>query len=345
MTAFLGAIGITAASAITVAMFTLRVALATRGRRLFAAGVAGVEAILFAIVLTGLVTNLGDPLRLGAYAVGVAGGTMLGLVVDARLNAGQCEVRVIVAGDGGLLLRRLHTAGWPATSTPAVGLSGRATSVIVTVDERRVPALMATLDGVDPAPFVSVAPLRDARPVRLPAGFVQVTGGRTWRSDRRQRSMEAHPAGGRARSVASHAEPVATDLMSATSAPGLLAGDPGIALRDLRLASAELGEALAATEPHGAIALAVAAWLGDVAVQLGRDLSSLPATPILLARGHAVVARSLFGVDEVADAPALAARARGLVDVLRSGLPTGPAGRRPADRRRPPGRRSGGRRS
>lgn len=174
MNTLISALAITVAAAITVALWTLRVALAARGSRAASAAIAGVEAVLFAVVFTGLVTNLGDPVRLTAYAVGMAGGTLLGLLVDERFSSGQSEVRLIVPGDGDGLTARLHAAGWPATSTPATGPSGRATSVLVTVDNRRVTDLLAVVDGADPEPFVTVGRLRSARPVSLSSGFIQV---------------------------------------------------------------------------------------------------------------------------------------------------------------------------
>jgi uncharacterized protein YebE (UPF0316 family) len=170
----LGALAVAGAAALSVALWTFRVALAGRGRRLLSALVAGVEALLFVLVFTGLVANLGDPLKLAAYAVGVACGTLLGILADERLTAGNSEVRLVVPGDGATLVERLHRAGWPATWMAGMGPEGPATSAFVVVEDRRVPELLALLDGLDLAPFVTVERLRQTRPVPLPAGFVQV---------------------------------------------------------------------------------------------------------------------------------------------------------------------------
>jgi uncharacterized protein YebE (UPF0316 family) len=170
----LGVVVVAGAAALTVGLWTFRVALAGRGRRLLSALVAGVEALLFVLVFTGLVANLGDPLRLAAYAVGVACGTLLGIVADERLTAGNSEVRLVVPGDGAAAVERLHRAGWPATWMAGRGPEGPATSAFVVVEDRRVPELLALLEELDLRPFVTVERLRQARPVPLPAGFVQV---------------------------------------------------------------------------------------------------------------------------------------------------------------------------
>jgi uncharacterized protein YebE (UPF0316 family) len=170
----LGAVGVAGAAALTVGLWTFRVALAGRGRRLLSALVAGVEALLFVLVFTGLVANLGDPLRLAAYSVGVACGTLLGILADERLTAGNSEVRMIVPGDGSAAIERLHRAGWPATWMAGMGPEGPATSAFVVVEDRRVAELLALLEELDLRPFVTVERLRQTRPVPLPAGFVQV---------------------------------------------------------------------------------------------------------------------------------------------------------------------------
>jgi hypothetical protein len=66
----------------SVGLWTLRVAFAARGRKVLGAGTAAVEAVVFAIAFSNLAANLNSPVRVLGYAVGVAGGTLLGLAVD-----------------------------------------------------------------------------------------------------------------------------------------------------------------------------------------------------------------------------------------------------------------------
>jgi uncharacterized protein YebE (UPF0316 family) len=192
METLLGALAVGGAAALTIGLWTFRVALAGRGRRLLSAAIAGVEAVLFVLVFTGLVAHLGDPVRLAAYALGVAGGTLLGLLADDRLSAGNSEIRMVVPGDGGVMIERLHRAGWPATWNAGMGPEGPTTSAFVVVDDKRVPALLATLEGIAPRPFVTVERLRETRPVPLPTGFVQVGDRRT---GRRGTLLRARPGG------------------------------------------------------------------------------------------------------------------------------------------------------
>jgi uncharacterized protein YebE (UPF0316 family) len=188
---------IAGAAGLSISLWTLRVALAGRGRRSLASLIAGGEALLFVLIFTGLIANLGEPSRLIAYAVGVGGGTFVGLLTDEKLSRGQSEVRLIAPGDATAIVATLHGAGWPATGTLGVGPQGPATSVIVAVDDRRVDELLALVDTFEPAPFVTVERLRSVRPTVLPEGFAQVGDRRPARRlDRR--AWGAHHVTGRA---------------------------------------------------------------------------------------------------------------------------------------------------
>jgi uncharacterized protein YebE (UPF0316 family) len=78
------AAGLAAVSTVSVALWTLRVALAARGRRLVASGTASVEALLFVVAFGRVMDALDDPVRLVGYAAGVAMGTFVGLTLETR---------------------------------------------------------------------------------------------------------------------------------------------------------------------------------------------------------------------------------------------------------------------
>lgn len=173
-----------AAAAACMSLWTFRVALATRGRRVLSAAIAGVEATLFVVIFADLITSLDDPVRIGGYALGVTCGAFLGMFADERLSVGRSEIRLILPGDGAEPIDRLLEAGWPATWTAGSGPAGPTTTVFLAVDDRRQDELLRLVDTFDPAPFVTVERLREARPAPLPAGYVQVGGART-RASRR----------------------------------------------------------------------------------------------------------------------------------------------------------------
>jgi uncharacterized protein YebE (UPF0316 family) len=170
----------------SVGLWTLRVALAARGRKAAAALVAAVEAVVFATAFTRLASELDAPERVGAYAVGVAIGTLLGLSLDERLSGGQSELRVVVPGARSSLPRTLHQAGWPATWHTGEGPEGPVTLLFVAVDDSRLPDLIEDVRRIAPGSFWTVHRFGRAHPSVLPTGYIQVhsrphlaAGGRT----------------------------------------------------------------------------------------------------------------------------------------------------------------------
>lgn len=160
-------LGLVALATANVGLWTFRVALASAGRRGLAAGVAGVEAVLFAVAFGTVVSSLDEPVRVAAYALGVGVGTYLGIVADERLAGGQSLLRIVVDGDGEDARSALHARGWPATSTPADGVRGPVSIVETTVDDR---CLTRAIDDVEqhvPEGFVTVERLRRVDPIDL----------------------------------------------------------------------------------------------------------------------------------------------------------------------------------
>ena len=69
-----------------VAVWQVRVALATRGRKRIAAALGAVNAVISVVALGQVVTNLDRPANVAGYAIGVALGVYLGVVVDEGLR-------------------------------------------------------------------------------------------------------------------------------------------------------------------------------------------------------------------------------------------------------------------
>ena len=171
----LGSAAVTFALAIvSVALWTVRVALASAGRRLFGAAVAGIEALTFALAFSRIVTDLDNPLGLFAYAAGVGVGTLLGLAADERFSPGQSWVRVIVEGNGQALCERLLAQQWPVTCIEGTGPFGPITELLIAVDDTRLRELVADIDALAPEAFRTIERLRSSRAQPLRAGLRQV---------------------------------------------------------------------------------------------------------------------------------------------------------------------------
>ena len=71
---------------LAVSLWTLRVALTARNRRVLAAVTASVEATIFALAFSRLLTSLDSASQVIAYAIGVGIGTLIGLTINERLT-------------------------------------------------------------------------------------------------------------------------------------------------------------------------------------------------------------------------------------------------------------------
>jgi uncharacterized protein YebE (UPF0316 family) len=133
-----------------VAVWQLRVALAGRGRKRFAAALGAVNALLSVVALARVVTHMDRPANVAGYSVGVAVGVYLGILADERLARDPLEYRVLVEDDGELLARRLREHGWPVTRQVAAGAHGPAAVLHVVLEADAASRLDRDLDRLAP---------------------------------------------------------------------------------------------------------------------------------------------------------------------------------------------------
>jgi uncharacterized protein YebE (UPF0316 family) len=170
-----------ALAVVSVGLWTLRVALTARGRKLAGSVTAGFEAIVFLVAFSSVAADLHAIERLVGYAVGVAVGTLAGVYLDERLSAGQSEVRVITAGREKTLVERLLADHWPVTWIDGRGPEGEVVVAFVAVDDMRLPAFLKALRQIAPDAFWTVERLKSARAGKFHPGWRQVGGFRRMR--------------------------------------------------------------------------------------------------------------------------------------------------------------------
>ncbi|MFN2525832.1 MAG: DUF5698 domain-containing protein [Actinomycetota bacterium] len=161
---------------VSVSLWTLRVALTSRARRVAGSLTAGVEAVVFVVAFSRVAADLSVLHNLLGYAVGVTAGTLLGVFLDERLSAGQSEVRVVTEGDDRDHIRSLRADGWPVTWVHGEGPNGHVTVAFVAVDDLRLRALVRSLKILTPKAFWTVERLKSARAGTHNPGWVQVGG-------------------------------------------------------------------------------------------------------------------------------------------------------------------------
>jgi len=159
---------------VSVSLWTLRVALTSRGRRVAGSVTAGVEAVVFVVVFSRVAEDLAVVHNLVGYAVGVGIGTLVGVSLDERLSVGQSEVRIVTEGHDRDHIRRLRYEGWPVTWVHGEGPNGHVTVAFVAVDDMRLSSLVRSLKVLAPKAFWTVERLRSAKVGTYNPTWVQV---------------------------------------------------------------------------------------------------------------------------------------------------------------------------
>jgi uncharacterized protein YebE (UPF0316 family) len=139
---------------------TLRMLSLARGRR-GAAWLAGfIQSVLFITAIAGLLGNLDNPWNLAAFAGGVASGSVLGILVEARLAPGHRLVRIVSSRRGAAIAAALRQSSWGATEFSARGQDGMVTLIWCHVPRRQAGSVADQALDLDPEAFITAENVR-----------------------------------------------------------------------------------------------------------------------------------------------------------------------------------------
>lgn len=144
---------------VTVSVF--KTTCVVKGRRGGAAAFAGLEAGLW-LAAAGIVFSDLTLARGVGFAVGVAGGTWLGMKIVDEAKLGLVTVRVFVAAHQGrelaghVIAERIRRTGFGATLFPGWGREGEVHMLLSVVRRRDAERVMEVVRDTDPDAFVSV---------------------------------------------------------------------------------------------------------------------------------------------------------------------------------------------
>ena len=169
------AIGMAGLAVMSVGLWTLRVALTARGRKMAASLASAVEALVFLLAFSRVLSDIDAIERIAGYASGVGLGTLLGVWLDGRIAAGQSEVRIVTGGTEPFLAEELQRLGWPVTWMRGTGPDGDVIVAFVAVDDAKLPKLLKELERRGANAFWTVEDLRHAR-ASSRAEWIQVGG-------------------------------------------------------------------------------------------------------------------------------------------------------------------------
>lgn len=145
------------------AVGTVRLVLLARQEKLLTSVLAFFEALVFAVTITGVVTDLRNGFNLMAYCGGFAVGSYVGLLIEARLITSFSIVNIFSQVDGHQLALALRQAGFGVTEIAGEGHSGKVTMLRSMVNQRDVPRMMTIVEETEGDAFVALEPARSVQ--------------------------------------------------------------------------------------------------------------------------------------------------------------------------------------
>ncbi|MDI9502929.1 MAG: DUF2179 domain-containing protein [Peptoniphilaceae bacterium] len=144
-----------------VSLGTLRIKLITRGQRVTGAMVAFVEIIIWLLVVGRVLSDMDDPGKILAYALGYATGNFMGVLVEEWIGLGSTKVEVVISRKNAAdVVHQIRELGFGVTVIDAEGRDESRNMLIIIIPRRCVPKIRRIL--MEAEAFVTIT---DIKPV------------------------------------------------------------------------------------------------------------------------------------------------------------------------------------
>ena len=154
-TAWLVALGIFAARLVNVTLDTLRFMFTLRGKRTLSWILGFLGSVIYVMVISSVLTNLGNVLNLIGYAAGFATGNVVGMVIEKRLAIGFSHFSIISRDHSTEIADALRYAGFGVTEIPARGRESSFMLVDCYVRRKQTDAVEKLVLEIDPNAFIT----------------------------------------------------------------------------------------------------------------------------------------------------------------------------------------------
>ncbi|PJF22791.1 MAG: hypothetical protein CUN56_04250 [Phototrophicales bacterium] len=155
------------------AIGTLRLIAIARGRRLIAATLASLEALVFALVIAGVIQDLENLANLAAYCAGAAAGSWVGMELESRLIRSYMIVNIF-SPMGEQIAKTLRESGFGVTLQRSEGKDGEVITLRSVIDKRDIKQVSHITRQIHPEAFLVAEEVSSLR-----HGWFNVGKGRT----------------------------------------------------------------------------------------------------------------------------------------------------------------------
>jgi uncharacterized protein YebE (UPF0316 family) len=141
---------------IDVSCDTMRVIFAIRGKRVIAAALGFVQALVWIFAVANAVKHLNSVLHVLGYAGGYAMGTYIGVSLERAIAYGVATVRIVTKRAGLGIAAALREQGYGVTESHGVGRDGAVDVLNSVVQRRHLDDVLAVVTAMDDEAFVTV---------------------------------------------------------------------------------------------------------------------------------------------------------------------------------------------
>ncbi len=161
MTPLLAGLFVFTMRVIDMSLDTLRLLFVMRGRKLLAGGIGVVQATVFILAVSAVLSGPLDPFTVAGYALGFGAGVVIGMLAEQRLALGHAMLRVYAPDTGAPTSEKsiatgLRAAGFAVTEFSAHGRDGAITVINSAIARRDIGKAQDIVKQIDPGAFITV---------------------------------------------------------------------------------------------------------------------------------------------------------------------------------------------
>ena len=154
MTLFLSALLIFILRLVDQSLTTIRALVVTK-KPVLGAFIGLVESAIWILAVSQVINDINDPVLIAAYALGFAGGTLLGIQLEKFIGIGSAVVRVFSSSKSARVAKKLRKKGFMVTEINAKGRDGAVTISWCIVPRRKVRKVLQIVKSVNPDAYVT----------------------------------------------------------------------------------------------------------------------------------------------------------------------------------------------
>ncbi len=164
----LGALLIFFFRTLSVTMTTVRTILTIRGMKLISVVVGFFEVLIFILIVSKVIQEVGNYWNVAGYCLGFSAGTWIGMIIEEKMAMGFVAMRLVSVKASQEIAQALREAGYGATELVAMGKNGPVWMLEAVVSRKDFQRVLNIAMEIDSDAFVTAEDIRSVRKGFIP---------------------------------------------------------------------------------------------------------------------------------------------------------------------------------